>query len=1362
MQTDHLAKDLHRKDAPDDLQEAWNDPSHKKKNKRMKRQQMHREVTCAVQLVERLGLWVNGRDEAGFMAQVWQEASELVRLPLGGRLLRTIGGVYENYADQFFMNLRGVAGVSTAWALSQRGQSVLLLEQNSLTSGSTWHAAGLCTHFKGSPAIAQLSYFGRETFLQLEREGEQIGWHQTGSLGIARSPAFARILLNSVVVGRELGHEHRVLCGPEGLAEVQRDIHPFVANPRDDFVLAVHSPNDGIVNPADATLALARRARRQGVEIWENAECVDMRLSGRQVRSVVVNSREHGRGVAVECGAVVLAASAWMRGLGKRLTRALVEAGEIVDARRENAEIPLGYAPHQYTIFEPIPGVSNRLPVIREYDHKYYCKPEVGSFMLGVFEGQPIPTTPDFILQRSLSGIVPSDAANEVFEEDVDKAGAWFEGALENLPVLQATGIHRWLHGPDTHSPDHGFLLGPLLALDNAFVASGFNSQGVQTGPGVGTALAQWILDGYPSERDFAHHFEGQSAGRVSAWSASSDAWVTYRALECYGATYAPTFPREQDETCRGEARRSALHERTRQSNGIFGEGYGWERPMYFVSDEEMAEIRRGVCVAGGSSNTPLGPQNRWEELSPPESRGTAVTIPREHYSYDAEDSGFFRWERAEALHCRSEVAAFDMSPFGKVLVEGPGAEELVDAAIGGNVASVYLNEKTGLMNGDLTVARLPDDSLYCVVPAADEQRFLAQLRRAKAALPLSAARFSLVTERFATLAVMGPKSRLLLSAAYPRTDFSNEAFPFGTLQCLAEGVRALRVSFSGELGWELHVDSECADAVAVYDHVFATARAARAPALPLRDGGMFALLESLRIERGFVHNGHDTHPFATPHECGLGFAVDLEKPFFLGQAALAARSPKRLRKRLVSVEFPKSGPEVLYRHGKAVGHLTSGGFSHVLGRPIGLGFVSLEEKPEQLSVKKFVEEARRYSVEMTSSRGGIVRVPVRVVLGPLVDPRGRRAQGDYGELGRFCARLGRRTALQGAAAFARWPGEEGERLRAALRRRAAGVATDRRDTCEPVLLEATGVAKEQHEVNVVSYESGTKKHEPNTTRYEGGAVKLEPDDIGYGARRDGSGGQDTRAAAAPQRSGAQQASRGVGRECEKGQQWHPSGKDVDEPMSSATNQVFVGNLFCDVDWHGLKDYMNQAGSGEFGRVLTEGGIVYGRSVGYGHVRFSTEKETNKAIVTPDETELKNQRIPDLLQLISARENSRQRSGRQRAERGGLVRVQAASSMARSAYAVKRMHDQVSAEPPAQAKPDLASQTELLNDSLPVFLQTIWDVSVMDIESTLWAVCDKVLKDISVPWQIRCRSGRMRFAGWGAPSATRGRRSTPT
>merc|ERR1712137_940 len=192
-------------------------------------------------------------------------------------------------------------------------------------------------------------------------------------------------------------------------------------------------------------------------------------------------------------------------------------------------------------IFDKIEGVHNGLPVTREYDHCFYLKPEVGAFMLGIFEEQPIPHIQDFIMQRNYEG-VPVTAANEVYEESIEEAGHHLEAAMENFPVLQETGVHSWLHGPDIHSPDHGFVMGPMVSMDNTYVASGFNSQGIQCGPGVGLAMSEWILDGYPVS--MRSHLQDSNVGRFNPNIVKNDDWVSYRALESYGSTYAAVKPR--------------------------------------------------------------------------------------------------------------------------------------------------------------------------------------------------------------------------------------------------------------------------------------------------------------------------------------------------------------------------------------------------------------------------------------------------------------------------------------------------------------------------------------------------------------------------------------------------------------------------------------------------------------------------------------------------------------------------------------------------------------------------------------------------------------------------------------------------
>ncbi|CAD7960099.1 unnamed protein product [Amoebophrya sp. A120] len=864
----------------------------------------------------------------------------------------------------------GVAGVNCAHAFAKRGQKTLLLEQNSLTSGSTWHAAGLVTHFKGSPLIAELAEAGGKVY----KEMEEIGWHNTGSLAISRSPETAENLLQACQQGWYQGHTHHLL---ESLEQAQK-VHPFLHNPRGDFQLAVHSPHDGIVNPADCTMAVAKRARQVGAVIQENARVVGFGLDQDRTKVLsvqFVSAKNNGAAEGhlheddvqtinlADRGNVVIAASAWTRGLTKEFL------GE---------GLPLGYAPHQYTIFNTIKGVTNELPVVRDFDGRYYCKPEVGGFMIGVFEAQPIPHIPDFVLERSVTAQVPSTASHEVFEESLDKAeqGGEFSAALEAFPVLQETEIKQWLHGPDTHTPDHGFLLGPLVGLDNCFSAGGFNSQGIQTGPAVGQALAEWALDGYP--HSFQNHFEDCKVARFNPEICAKDEWVAYRALESYGGTYLPHLPREADESVRGLALKSPFYDLLKADGGVFSEAFGWERAMYFDRGETRAETE-------------------WTEMTPHKS--AAVSVAREHLSFEYKKSKWFEFEKREALHCRNECVAFDMTPFGKIRVKGENARALMQYAVfadldnaekgrdkvGSVVYTGFANEMGGLL-GDLTVCRISDTEFYCVVPAADPFEFLRHLRHCQKSDDslVKDVQITHETNEIATLAVMGPKSRLIFEKAYPGTDFSDEKFPANTFQIVEPGVRALRVSFAGTLGWELHMEN--AKAAAVYKTMFDTAKEVD---VDLRNAGMFSLLNSLRMEKAFLHNGHDADPLVTPMEAGLTFAMDWNKPF-RGSEKLKERKKQGMRKRLCSFLFEDLDisphghyADILYRDGEPVGYLTSVGYSHTLDRPFGLGFVDLKDEAKK-KPKKWLESGK-YECSVIH-RGKVVRTPIeKCVMGAVV-----------------------------------------------------------------------------------------------------------------------------------------------------------------------------------------------------------------------------------------------------------------------------------------------------------------------------------------------------------------------------------------
>ena len=375
--------------------------------------------------------------------------------------------------------------------------------------------------------------------------------------------------------------------------------------------------------------------------------------------------------------------------------------------------------------------------------------------------------------------------------------------------------------------------------------------------------------------------------------------------------------------------------------------------------------------------------------------------------------SGWFNEERSECLHCRTECSAFDMSPFGKVVVKGADSAKLLNFAVTANLANrengsivytCFCNPQTGGVVGDLTVCKVSDDEFYCVLPGADAHVFERHLRKCRELLELSASSCpsDLITEDVAVLAVMGPKSRDVLKNAYPEVDFSDARFPFNSFQELESGVKLLRVSFVGELGWEIHAPVADNLAVSVYDSVFESAGKAD---VDLKDGGMFALLSSLRIEKGFVHNGHDLHPLATPAECGLGFTVDWKKGDFAGKSALEARKKEGMKERICTFIFPNDAENDYTPHGhhsdlvrdsdgEICGYLSSVGYSHTLNKPVALGFVELAKKGKGVKVKDFIEKSD-FTVQLVKDAKA-VKVPVKVQLACAVDPTGKRVQGDY------------------------------------------------------------------------------------------------------------------------------------------------------------------------------------------------------------------------------------------------------------------------------------------------------------------------------------------------------------------------------
>ncbi|RWA65616.1 FAD-dependent oxidoreductase [Mesorhizobium sp.] len=596
-------------------------------------------------------------------------------------------------------------------------------------------------------------------------------------------------------------------------------------------------------------------------------------------------------------------------------------------ARQNGVTIPLHACEHFYLVTEPIPGLT-RLPVLRVPDECAYYKEDAGKMMLGAFEPVAKPWGMDGIRE---------DFCFDQLPEDMDHFEPILEMGVNRMPMLGTAGIHTFFNGPESFTPDDRYYLGEAPELSGYWMATGYNSIGIVSSGGAGMALAQWINDGEAPfdlwEVDIRRAQPFQKNRR----------YLKERVSETLGLLYADHFPYRQMATSRG-VRRSPLHEHLKARGAVFGEVAGWERANWFARDgQERA------------------------------------------YRYSWKRQNWFDNQREEHLAVRNGVGLFDMTSFGKIRVEGRDACAFLqrlcandmDVAPGKIVYTQMLNAKGGI-ESDLTVSRLSDTAYFLVVPGATLQRDLAWLRRHVAD------EFVVITDVTAAEAVicmMGPDSRKLIQKVSP-SDFSNEANPFGTFQEIEIGMglaRAHRVTYVGELGWELYVSTEQAA------HIFEALADAGA------EGGLklcgLHTLDSCRIEKAFRHFGHDITDEDNVLEAGLGFAVKTAKGDFIGRDAVLRKKEAGLDRRLLQFRLKDPQPllfhnEAILRDGKIVGPITSGNYGHHLGGAIGLGYVPCKGESEADVL------ASSYEVEIAGER-----FAAEASLKPMYDPKAERVK---------------------------------------------------------------------------------------------------------------------------------------------------------------------------------------------------------------------------------------------------------------------------------------------------------------------------------------------------------------------------------
>jgi 4-methylaminobutanoate oxidase (formaldehyde-forming) len=800
----------------------------------------------------------------------------------------------------------GIIGTSVAYHLAHMGwKDVVLLERDRLTSGTTWHAAGLMVTFGStSETSTELRKYTRDLYARLEAEtGLTSGFKPVGFIEVAadagRLEEYRRVSAFNRVCGVDV-HE----ISPKEV----RDLFPLART--DDVLAGFYVKEDGTANPVDATMALAKGARMQGATILEGVPVTGFTTRRGAVSGVVTPFG------TVECEYVVNCAGMWARELGAL-------AG---------VSIPLQSAEHYYLITDKIPGMSPHLPVLEDPGSYGYYREEVGGMMIGLFEARCAPW--------KVEG-VPKDFSFGEITPDWERMGPYVETAMRRVPVAMETGVRKFFCGPESFTPDLAPIVGEAPELRNYFVAAGLNSIGILTGGGIGRLVAHWITTGRPDmdvtymNIDRLHRYQGNPEYRRT------------RTVESLGMVYQCHYPNRSMTTARG-AKVSPLHDRLAARGAFFRDVSGWEGADWYAPSPSEAKV----------DELSWGRQPWWSH-----------------------------WE-AEHRAAREGVVVMDMSFMAKFLVQGRDAARVLDRLSSGAVNGApgrttytqWLNED-GKLEADLTVTKLDDERFWVVASDTAHRHVETRMRRH---MEDAHAFVTDVTSGWAQINVQGPRSRALLQELTSQ-DLSNEAFAFRDAKEIDVGfARALclRITYLGELGYELYVPTE--QATHVYDRLVAAGERHG-----LRHAGLKALA-SLRMEKGYRDYGHDIDNTDSVLEAGLGFAVDLDKPGgFIGQEAVRAKKAAGpLTRRLLQVKLTDPAPllfhaEPVRRDGKTVGYVRAASYGFTVGGAVGLAMIDAGEPLTQAWI-----DAGTWTVEVADRV-----VPALASLRPLYDPTSSRVR---------------------------------------------------------------------------------------------------------------------------------------------------------------------------------------------------------------------------------------------------------------------------------------------------------------------------------------------------------------------------------
>jgi glycine cleavage system aminomethyltransferase T/glycine/D-amino acid oxidase-like deaminating enzyme len=763
----------------------------------------------------------------------------------------------------------GVGGTSIAYHLAERGWTdIVLVDRAELTSGSTFHSAGLVGQLRGSVTLTRMMMYGADLYRRLAAEtGVDPSWHEVGSLRLASTPERFEELRRQAGWAKTFGLPLDLITTAEAQA-----LFPLMSP--DGVLGAVYLPTDGWLDPSGLAQALAAGARRHGASIRPHHRVLAISTERGRVTGVTVEHR--GERLEIATDIVVNAGGMFAPEIGRMV----------------GVNVPIIPMAHQYLFTEPIEGVHAGLPQLRDPDNLVYFREEVGGLCMGGYERDPAPW--------SLDG-VPADFNGKLLAPDMARFEPIMEGAIRRVPAIADAGVSRVINGPEAFTPDNEFILGES-EVGGFFVAAGFSAHGIAGAGGIGRQVASWIVDGEP-ELDL-WKMDIRRFGRAYR----SQGHTLARSIENYATYYDIHYPNEERQSGR-PLRLSPTYDALAALGASFGEKSGWERPNWFESN----------AAAGDETLRPRG----WAGM---------------HWSPAI---------AAEAMATRTTAALFDETSFAKIEVVGPGAVAFlqrlcandVDVPVGRIVYTALLNERGGIVC-DLTVTRITADRYLMITGTAVGEHDLSWLRRH---LPDDGSvLIHDLTSGRVCFALWGPRSRDIL-ASVTRDDVSDAGFPYLTAKLMTVGsvpVYALRVTYVGELGWELYAHTEFG--VALWRTLWGAGQAHGLVA------GGYRAIEALRLEKGYRVWSSDITPDENPYEAGLGFAVALDKGDFLGRDALVAAKAAGPRKRLrcLVLDDPLAvclGNEPVRLGDDVVGRVTSGGYGFAVEKSIAYAYLPPE-----------------------------------------------------------------------------------------------------------------------------------------------------------------------------------------------------------------------------------------------------------------------------------------------------------------------------------------------------------------------------------------------------------------------------------